>query len=108
MIDLSDGLSVDLNHICKESRVAATVRASAIPVATGAKLKHALHGGEDYELLFTASPKARVPAKIAGIQVTEIGAIGSQKDYRAAIQILNENGRAQALHPQGWQHFARR
>src|SRR5262245_5698495 len=62
MIDLSDGLSVDLNHICQESRVAATIRAAAIPVSTGAELQHALHGGEDYELLFTAAPEARVPA----------------------------------------------
>jgi len=108
MIDLSDGLSVDLNHICEESRVAATIRAAAIPVATGAKLKHALHGGEDYELLFTASSKARVPAKIAGLQVTEIGLIDRQKDYGGVIRILNENGRVQALPPRGWQHFARR
>jgi len=108
MIDLSDGLSVDLNHICNESRVAATIRAAAIPLAPGAELKHALHGGEDYELLFTASAKAKVPAEIAGVQVTEIGVIGRQKDYRAVIQILNENGRTQALLPKGWQHFARR
>jgi thiamine-monophosphate kinase len=108
MIDLSDGLSVDLSHICKESRVAATIRAAAIPVATGAELKLALHGGEDYELLFTASPQGRVPAKIAGVQVTEIGVIDRQKDYRAVIHILNENGRTQALLPKGWQHFARR
>jgi thiamine-monophosphate kinase len=108
MIDLSDGLSVDLSHICKESRVAATIRAAAIPVATGAEQKLALHGGEDYELLFTASAKARVPGEIAGVQVTEIGVIGRRKDYCAVIQILNENGRTQALHPKGWQHFARR
>src|SRR5262249_28943773 len=101
MIDLSDGVSVDLNHIRDEGRVPATIRAAAIPVAAGAGLKHALHGGEDYELLFTASPKARVPANIAGVQVTEIGLIDRQKDYRAAIQILNENGRTQALLPKG-------
>ncbi|HWF05191.1 MAG TPA: thiamine-phosphate kinase, partial [Candidatus Angelobacter sp.] len=54
MIDLSDGLSVDLAHICEESRVAALINASQIPIAKGADLELALHGGEDYELLFTA------------------------------------------------------
>lgn len=108
MIDLSDGLSVDLAHICQESRAGSTILAGAVPVAPGADLNLALHGGEDYELLFTTSPRAQVPAKIAGVKVTEIGVIRGQKDYRAAIQILDENGRARALAPRGWQHFAKR
>jgi thiamine-monophosphate kinase len=108
MIDLSDGLSVDLGHICQESHVAARIIAGAVPVARGANLELALHGGDDYELLFTASAKANVPSKIGGVQVTEIGVIQRRKDYRPAIQILDENGRARILAPRGWQHFAKK
>jgi thiamine-monophosphate kinase len=108
MIDLSDGLSVDLGHICQESHVAATIIAGDIPVARGSNLELALHGGDDYELLFTASSKAKVPSKIGGAQVTEIGVIQRQKDYRPAIQILDENGKVRTLAPRGWQHFAKK
>ena len=59
MIDLSDGLSTDLEHICQESRVGAEIEAEAIPRAQLRKervaLELALHGGDDYELLFTSA-----------------------------------------------------
>src|SRR5262249_50819404 len=97
MIDLSDGLSVDLAHICQESGVAATINAAAVPIARGAGLELALHGGEDYELLFTAKPRVRIPARIAGARITQIGCVHSQKDYPAAIRILDENGKARTL-----------
>ena len=61
-IDLSDGLSTDLAHLCEESRLSAEIDAEALPVDARATLEQALHGGEDYELLFTASPKTKVPA----------------------------------------------
>jgi thiamine-monophosphate kinase len=105
MIDLSDGLSVDLAHISQESQVAATISALAVPIAKGANLDLALHGGEDYELLFTAAARTRVPANIAGVKVTEIGRIHARKDYRAAIQIHDENGKVRPLAPRGWEHF---
>ncbi len=108
MIDLSDGLSVDLGHICHESKVTASIDAGAIPVARGATLNLALHGGEDYELLFTAGPRTRVPNQVAGVKITEIGMIHREKDYPAAIRILDENGRARTLAPQGWEHFRKR
>jgi thiamine-monophosphate kinase len=104
MIDLSDGLSIDLGHICHETGVSAVIDSREIPVARNSSLKLALHGGEDYELLFTAPAKARVPAAIDGVKLTQIGRI-TQKDYRSAIRILDENGRARALRPLGWQHF---
>jgi len=108
MIDLSDGLSVDLGHICDESRVTASVSAGSIPVASGATLDLAVHGGEDYELLFTAGPRARIPARAAGVKITEIGRIQARKDYPAVIRILDENGKARILRPQGWEHFRQR
>jgi thiamine-monophosphate kinase len=108
MIDLSDGLSVDLAHICEESRVAAIVKANKIPIGKGADLQMALHGGEDYELLFTVPRQAKVPARIAGIAVTEIGEIRNRRDYSSAIQILGDNGKVRALPQRGWEHFAKR
>jgi thiamine-monophosphate kinase len=108
MIDISDGLSVDLGHICRESGVAARIEASEVPVARTADLKLALHGGEDYELLFTAPFKARIAETIDGVRITQIGAIvtQSQKDYSSAIKILEDNGKWRTLAPRGWQHFA--
>ncbi len=107
LIDVSDGLSVDLGHICQESDVAATVDPSRLPKAKDATLELALHGGEDYELLFTVPAKKRVPPRIAGVKVTEFGVIKKATHYTPAIQILGENGELQPLEPRGWQHFSR-
>jgi thiamine-monophosphate kinase len=107
MIDTSDGLSTDLAHICEESGVGAEIEADLIPLASIGKparkvdLQFALHGGEDYELLFTAPPTRRVPTHIAGVPVTHIGhATRTRK-----IFLRNRNGVGYELHPQGWQHF---
>jgi thiamine-monophosphate kinase len=108
MIDLSDGLSVDLSHICEESHVSARISAAQIPIARGANLDLALHGGEDYELLFTAPKSAKLPAHIVGVAVTEIGTIANPQNYSSAIQILGENGSIQSLPQRGWEHFKRR
>lgn len=108
MIDLSDGLSVDLTHICDESGVASLLISSKIPVGKNANIDLALHGGEDYELLFTAPKRANIPSRIAGIAVTEVGEIRNRTDYSSAIQILGDNGRVRPLPQRGWQHFAKR
>ena len=105
MIDLSDGLSVDLAHICEESRVSATICAGQIPIAKGSNLGLALHGGEDYELLFTASKRVKMPKQIAGVPITRIGTISDTSNYSSAIQILGENGTVRPLPQQGWEHF---
>ena len=99
-IDLSDGLSTDLSHICEESGVGAVVNARSIPVATGATLEMAVHGGEDYELLFTAPPRTRVPAEIAGVRVTRIGEI-----IRGARVFLADRERRRPMPPRGWEHL---
>jgi thiamine-monophosphate kinase len=108
MIDISDGISVDLAHICKESGVTAVLISNKIPVARNADLDLALHGGEDYELLFTARRKTTIPTRIAGVPVTQIGEVRNRRDYSSAIQILGDNGKVRSLPQRGWEHFARR
>ncbi len=113
MIDVSDGLARDLGHVCAASGVGAVLDADRIPVAAAARrlarrtgrspLDHALHDGEDYELLFVLSPRdaARLESKPPfRTRVTRIGSIanGSQLKLREA------NGREVVLKPTGYEH----
>lgn len=66
-LDLSDGLSIDLYRLAQASQVGAAVRSNAVPVFPGASLDQALHGGEDYELLFTLPPSRRPPRSATAI-----------------------------------------
>jgi thiamine-monophosphate kinase len=126
MIDISDGLSTDLAHLCEESAVSAWVAEEAIPVAPGATLPQALHGGDEYELIFTApaSKHKKIPNTIAGAPITWIGTVTKSEPVsparpkpsaRSAAPRLsannhrvwlvnNERGRSE-LKPQGWEHF---
>ncbi len=91
-IDISDGLALDLHRLCLASRVAAAL--DDIPRLEGASLREALHDGEDYELLYTAPPRTRVP----GIR---IGAIVKGKP--GAIMLAGK-----PLEPKGYDHFRKR
>jgi thiamine-monophosphate kinase len=112
MIDTSDGLSTDLGHLCEASDVGAQVFAERIPVVRvppeiaahgldAAQL--ALHGGEDYELLFTVPRRAaqRVPGTFGGVALTPIGEITRAK----SIVLVNARGGTAPLPAKGWDHF---
>jgi thiamine-monophosphate kinase len=95
-MDLSDGLSLDLARLCLASQVSAAIHHP--PRFPGASPEQALHGGEDYELLFTAPRKARVPAKFEGIPITRIGTM--QKGPAGTVLLEGT-----PLAPLGWDHF---
>lgn len=113
LIDLSDGLSTDLTHLCRSSGVGAQVWADRIahplkeagltPAADALEL--ALHGGEDYELLFTVprGKARRVPARFQGVPLPQIGEITESR----RILLVGEDGRAVRLRPAGYDHFRR-
>jgi thiamine-monophosphate kinase len=113
MIDVSDGLSSDLSHLCEESGVGALLLSDKIPFSISLQrsagqlretpLHYALSGGEDYELLFTV-PAARIKTlETLHIPVTEIGTITTGK----AMLLVNAAGRKTALQPTGYNHFKR-
>jgi len=106
MIDLSDGLSTDLEHICEESHVGAELEMEAIPRAGLGRGKgryvgmdYALHGGDDYELLFTS--RRPVPSKVAGVAVTRIG----RTTASAGMRLIDAEGKVRRLEAHGWEHF---
>jgi thiamine-monophosphate kinase len=107
MIDVSDGLSTDLEHICQESHVGAEIEAEAIPralVGLGKKrvaIELALHGGDDYELLFTSA--AAIPSEVEGVRVTRIG----WTTQSAGMRLIGADGKARRLEAAGWEHFKR-
>ena len=95
-MDLSDGLSLDLRRLCAASNVAAGIEAP--PVFPGATLEQALHGGEDYELLFTVRPGVRVPARFENLPLTRIGVIRRGPPGRVLLS-------GHPLAPLGYDHF---
>ena len=90
-MDLSDGLSMDLARLCAASNVSADL--TDVPIAKGATLQHALHGGEDYELLFTVPIKIEIPKNTHIVGHIAKGPAG------------RVNYHSQPLPPQGWDHF---
>jgi thiamine-monophosphate kinase len=98
-MDLSDGLSLDLARLCRASRLAAEIVMP--PIFPGATVEQALHGGEDYELLFTAPRNAPVPAVFEGVPLAHIGTMRRPKGRRAGEVRLD----GALLAPLGYDHF---
>lgn len=97
-MDLSDGLSLDLRRLSVASRVCAEIEAP--PIYPGATREQALHGGEDYELVFTVRPGTRVPAHFGDLPLTQIGVM-----RRGLAGRVRLGGRL--LAPLGYDHFRR-
>jgi thiamine-monophosphate kinase len=95
-MDLSDGLSLDLHRLCAASGLSGVIQAP--PLFPGASLHQALHGGEDYELLFTARPRTKVPATFEGLPLTRIGTM--RRGRPGAVFLDNA-----PLPPLGYDHF---
>jgi thiamine-monophosphate kinase len=111
-IDLSDGLSTDLAHLCRASRVRAEIDAASLPLhplvaqlPPEEALHAALNGGEDYELLFSAPPKTRMPARIAGVPITRIGTLHPQTGRKPLVLLRHPDGKTTEVKPAGWEHF---
>jgi thiamine-monophosphate kinase len=96
-MDLSDGLSIDLRRMCEASGLKAEI--GMPPVYAGATPEQALHGGEDYELLFTMPARVEVPMEFEGLRLTRIGVM------RRGAGVEMNGAPLAAL---GWDHFARR
>lgn len=110
--DVSDGLTIDLEHICRQSGVGATIETARVPQLPALTALFdtratalALSGGEDYEILFTASAKAieGIVAK-APCPVTVIGTVTASDHGKP--KLLGPDGQDFVLGSQGWQHFA--
>lgn len=117
-IDVSDGLSTDLDHLCEESRLRAEVDGAAVPVHAlaveaerrgwaASALGLALNGGEDYELLFTARPETRVPKSLGGVAVRAIGRMLAAQARKPRMTLRFADGHVEPLAAKGWEHFRR-
>ena len=118
MIDVSDGLAADLGHLCTASAVGAEIELARIPVAAQAAAgcaalgedpeDMALHGGEDYELLFTVRPEAEavVVAALRDLPtpLTRVGTVLPAEDGTVLVEC---DATRQPLLPRGWDHFRR-
>jgi thiamine-monophosphate kinase len=106
-MDISDGLSSDLPRLCKASQVGATLVASSLPKVVGIPspdaLKLALHGGDDYELLFTVprNKSKAIPKEFGKVRLTPIGEITKTQN----LILMDEAGRKRPLPSAGWDPF---
>lgn len=104
MIDISDGLAPDLGHILKASKVGARLKEGKIPRRDQASLNEALYDGEDFELLFTLSPKKaeKLLRTKTPFPFYHIGEITGQP---GKIVLLDRNLQVKEIHPKGFEHF---
>jgi thiamine-monophosphate kinase len=112
-LDLSDGLSTDLAHLCRASGVCAEIEQAALPIhplalklGGSAALQAALHGGEDYELLFAAPATLLMPASLAGVPISRIGTLRKKRSGQPLITMVAPDGSRVELKPGGWEHFS--
>jgi thiamine-monophosphate kinase len=114
-MDLSDGLSTDLDRLCRASGVGARIQEASLPAVRVPDslrrrgidaLELARDGGEDYQLLFTVPARAahRIPRQRDGVRITEIGEIIRGR----GVSVISVDGASAPLLPRGWDHFARR
>ena len=110
MMDLSDGLAMDLNRVAEASGLGALLFESRIPLEAGVPdLQNALHDGEDFELLFTVSHFA--VEKLSGLMregkaPIRFFPIGRMTDKFEGVKILRFDGCTQDVLPKGFEHFA--
>jgi thiamine-monophosphate kinase len=115
MMDLSDGLSTDLPRLCAANKVGARIEAEKLPAVLGRKgvqsqdedsLHLALHGGDEYELLFTVPRKKmnRIPRSVGGVPLTAIGKITKE----GRLRVVERSGREVSLPNRGWDPFRQR
>ncbi|MDR3573497.1 MAG: thiamine-phosphate kinase [Anaerolineaceae bacterium] len=117
MIDISDGLAGDLGHICEKSAVGVRLFSQKLPVsqanrdlskaAHGDEWYFALHGGEDYELLFTAPPAQAeaLAGQITSETGTPLSIVGEILPPEQGQQLVLPDGSIILLQPRGWDHF---
>ena len=116
MIDLSDGLAVDLAHLCRASGLGAILWVDRLPVSNAANLAyqrdrtlpwhHALSDGEDYELCFTVKPEQaekKVPREIDGVPITQVGRM-TEAESTTLIMLRLANGVMEPVRDMGWEH----
>lgn len=111
MIDVSDGLSSEINHICKQSNKGAKIYAHKIPIDTVASITSeefniapetaALHGGEDYELLFTTSLQHLNKL----LAIPDISIIGKITEPEEGVKLVLNEGNEIDLSSKGWNAF---
>ena len=117
MIDTSDGLLGDLGHICEESGTGADIDSMRLPLSDELleasreigrdPLEFVLGWSDDYELIITCPPGhvEKVVTVLARAGVESVSEVGVLTPNRAAIRMIEEDGRARRLDPSGWDHF---
>jgi len=104
MIDISDGLSQDLRHILDQSKAGAFIYEDLIPKSRQARgLSDALNSGEEFELLFTLSPKEA--KKLLKKRIVNFKLIGEIVEKKYGFKLIRSSGRVENIKPKGFTHF---
>jgi thiamine-monophosphate kinase len=118
-LDGSDGLVADLHHLCDVSNLAATIEARRVPFSSAARAAFAAHpelfstivtGGDDYEIVFTASPKQKAAiaalSQSSGVPITPTGVMTrSSEGAQSAVSVIDDRNRPLVFASEGWTHL---